>query len=417
MANMFKAAFGSCIFIFSLVLGNASPRIFLTISPLVTRSEYNIIERQIEMNWESDESNINETSPWVGLFNHDPLEDVYDPLVRIGIKNATSGYQRTHIMFPKLEFQPENLTDDCLGYWIAYVVSNQTISSSCFRAQPFWMMELAPIIRNHSLDQLMIPGTHNAGSYQAFDPTRNSLLIRYLMTQDESIWNQLVYGNRYLDLRIAYHNSEFWITHSVFKTEILLITVLDEVRLFVNLTQEIVIVDFHRFETGFNGADALYRHRELISLLENHFGNILIPTSYGYDVLLDTLWKTNRRIYIGYANSARTESEYMFNGITHQWANADTLTGLEEYFNDTVCKQRKSNLISSMAHLTPRATGIVFDLYGGLRNMAQNINLIASKWFRERWWDCCNIVSTDYFHGSNMVNVAIESNRRRWENQ
>lgn len=67
------------------------------------------------------------------------------------------------------------------------------------------------------LHKLFIPGTHNAGSYRPYEgEASETIFMRYLICQDESIWNQLVYGIRYLDVRIGYYpdqKDKFWLNH------------------------------------------------------------------------------------------------------------------------------------------------------------------------------------------------------------
>lgn len=50
------------------------------------------------------------------------------------------------------------------------------------------------------IGNLVIPGTHNSGSYKGII----SYFEGYVLNQDRSIWTQLVFGVRYLDLRIGY---------------------------------------------------------------------------------------------------------------------------------------------------------------------------------------------------------------------
>lgn len=407
------------VYLLSFILfnsGNANTRVFLTLSSLVRNTEdAKIIERQVEMNWITNSSNSEES--WVCLYNHDPLDALEDCLIKINITNDTTGYYRTDFSFPKINFRSDNLTEECLHYWIAFITMGNITASSCYRAYPFWMANLRDHIGNHSLNDLMIPGTHNSGSYQDYDPGKDTIINRYVITQDETVFNQLVYGNRYLDLRLAYLNNEFWITHSIFIGDVPLSKIIEDVKAFINATQEIVILDFHRFETGFNGPNSMKVHEKLIQYLEDELGSMMIPSSYGYEIPLNRLWEENRRLYVGYVDTSGTfghNSEFLFRRVSHQWADADTLRDLEAYFNRTVCIRFRRNLQSSMAQMTPKPARLLFDFYRGLRPMAQTVNLKITEWFRERWWHCANIVATDFFHGSNIIEVAIEANKKRW---
>ena len=74
------------------------------------------------------------------------------------------------------------------------------------------------------------------------------------------------------------------------------------------------------------------------------------------------------------------------------------------------------HLKSAMAELTPSIEGIIFLRYHGLRELAQLVNLHYDNWFRRRWWKCANIVAADFFLGSDLVQIAVDVNRRRFTN-
>lgn len=54
---------------------------------------------------------------------------------------------------------------------------------------------------------MFIPGTHNSGTDAMRVSRKRSLgnLDDLVLTQDQTIWNQLVYGIRFLDFRIGYY--------------------------------------------------------------------------------------------------------------------------------------------------------------------------------------------------------------------
>lgn len=64
--------------------------------------------------------------------------------------------------------------------------------------------------------------------------------------------NQLIYGARALDLRVGYYPTDsevWWANHGVVRLRPLS-QVLDDIILFVNMTKEFVILDFHHFPVG-----------------------------------------------------------------------------------------------------------------------------------------------------------------------
>lgn len=70
--------------------------------------------------------------------------------------------------------------------------------------------------------------------------------------QDERVLNQLIHGVRVLDLRVGHYPMTpelWWANHGVVRLRPLH-QVLDDVIFFVNMTKEIVVLDFHRFPVG-----------------------------------------------------------------------------------------------------------------------------------------------------------------------
>ena len=72
---------------------------------------------------------------------------------------------------------------------------------------------------------------------------------KFSINQDEDVWSQLLYGIRYLDLRVGYYKTtpeKFWIVHDFVKMNPLY-EVVNDVRRFLTSTKELVIMDFHRY--------------------------------------------------------------------------------------------------------------------------------------------------------------------------
>lgn len=93
-----------------------------------------------------------------------------------------------------------SLWSGCVKYWIAYIRRNrQLVVKKCLETRPVWMEENMPQIGHRSLLELALPGTHNAGSYEIPSKMNFARLDKYIYCQDESIWNQLIYGIRLLN--------------------------------------------------------------------------------------------------------------------------------------------------------------------------------------------------------------------------
>lgn len=70
-------------------------------------------------------------------------------------------------------------------------------------------------------------------------------------------------------------------------------------------------------------------------------------------------------------------------------------------------------LWAAMAELTPYPLDIIFNLSGGLRQMADSVNRNLTYQFQEEWWKEANIVATDFFLGNNLIDVSIQANIKK----
>lgn len=206
--------------------------------------------------------------------------------------------------------------DQCVGYCLAYHTrGSKILAKNCLKTNPNWMLDSYQAIASKSMPWIMIPGTHNSGTYpRQLDKSMLQIINKYQMNQDENIFNQLIYGIRHLDLRIGYskvkqRSETLWIYHDIFRTDLSLNEVLEQVKLFLDLTShEVIIMDFHRFTVGFeneNAATQLDRHAKMIELLFSQLGNYIVPCYGGQHDPIRELVATGRRLVIGYASRTK----------------------------------------------------------------------------------------------------------------
>ncbi|KAF7496484.1 hypothetical protein SSS_00775 [Sarcoptes scabiei] len=417
-------------------------KVWLTVASAVDVSKANLIRRNfivraIEIHWRRP------TTPsrndFIAILRvNDSRQIRRYPLIDPKTNQTLSHYLKTD-----LEFDYQNLPDldnglqeFCLQYFVIYMNDRgETEAINCVRMQSRWMQKLLDLIENRTLSELMIPGTHDASSftkYNYFDYTFD----------DESIYNQLAYGIRYLDFRVAVYNQtnrshpfpwrlyeEFWMVHDIQKNSIKLSEALEQVRKFiVRTTHEIVIVDFHRFVHGFNkirDLNAIRRRlKQFIRLVYQHLGPYLIPFNETGLPTIGEILRQGKRVLIGYAykfdDRSLPDSDLFWPPVTHLWANTDRLVELESYIKREICKGDRSypnghHLRSVMGELTPKVEGVIFRRYHGLRELAALVNIHYNDWFRYRWWNCSNIVAADFFLGSDLVDISIDVNRRRFQ--
>jgi len=268
------------------------------------------------------------------------------------------------------------------------------------------------------LHALMIPGTHNSGSYEKFESyTDDTILTRYSVNQGEDIWNQLMLGVRYLDLRVSYYSDtpeKFWLVHDFVKQNPLFEAV-HAVKRFLRMTKELVILDFHRFPFGFKGEKTEGRHDELYEYIKDELGEFMTPDWLGKAATMNDLWHLNRTLIVTYQDDI-TENKYdnLWTEALHAWANTKHPNNLFRYLNETMnTKQSATYMWVAMTHLTPSALDVVWNLAGGLREMNDKISKKITRWYRDIWWQKANIVATDFFLSNNLVDVSRNVNRRR----
>jgi hypothetical protein len=77
---------------------------------------------------------------------------------------------RTNVQFPYQNFATSKLTQECLGYYVAYIHNGVVFAKNCIKNNPFWMENSLSNIGDKTLTDIMIPGTHDAGSYEKYGP-------------------------------------------------------------------------------------------------------------------------------------------------------------------------------------------------------------------------------------------------------
>ncbi|OTF77567.1 hypothetical protein BLA29_003175 [Euroglyphus maynei] len=193
-------------------------------------------------------------------------------------------------------------------------------------------------------------------------------------------------------------------------------------------THEIIIIDFHRFVHGFDDEKDLpamrRRLQTFIQIIHEQLGPYIIPYSSKGLPTIGNLIANNQRILIGYAYKFDVrqlpDSFIFWPPVQHLWANTDKMAELESYMDEQICKPSKSYhnihlLRSIMAELTPTVEGVLFNRYHGLREMAATVNMHYEQWFRYRWPNCTNIVAGDFFLGSDLIDIANDVNRQRFQ--
>lgn len=189
---------------------------------------------------------------------NDGIELLYDMTV-----NSSDGRQQTHLKHNFAGHRRMDFDTGCYNYWIHLVAESSVVASNCLSTNAYWMNEMSKAIGAKKFRQLFLPGTHDSASYKYnFDPTSMETLVsRYTLTQDDDIMSQLIHGIRYLDIRVGYYrsnNEKFWANHGISRLHPLS-DILQQVKEFIDGTNEIVILDFQEFPVGFGRGTDIHK--------------------------------------------------------------------------------------------------------------------------------------------------------------
>lgn len=111
-----------------------------------------------------------------------------------------------------------------------------------------------------------------------------------------------------------------------------------------------------------------------------------------------------------YKNVVFAENSWLWPVLPHLWANTNNPTELFQYLDGAIASSpqptARSPLFSAMAQTTPTVLDILF-LRGSLRENADDVNRIVSARLATLWRTRANIISTDFFLGNDVVDLAI----------
>ena len=179
-------------------------QVFLTVNSLAkVYWDGSSDKRRLELNWVNP-PDVRETD-YVGLYRRDPQWYglfTNKPIVRVAASQPGQYYLTSeefpdnNHLHPYLVETP--LTTRCQHhYWIAYIRAGRVLAVNCIKTQPQWMWEMKDYIGSIPLHAVMLPGSHNSGSYDKFESyADDTVLMRYSVNQGEDIWAQLLYGIR-----------------------------------------------------------------------------------------------------------------------------------------------------------------------------------------------------------------------------
>jgi hypothetical protein len=293
-----------------------------------------------------------------------------------------------------------------------------------------WMQGLKEHIAFTQLNELAIPGAHDAGTYGMVGPACN---------QGIDVYGQLCSGARYLNLRVIWNkysgmvqipirDPAYYLYHGNFVSDNTLAAVLDQIQRFVSEHPfEILLLDFeHLYQE--EGKDAPTARRQVWNMLSERFGSLLVTR----DVLTkvdvnhpgwatpDVLWSAGRRIVV-FAEDASLSLGIPWlwsrSAITSDYKDTDRPNDLLDYL-DTAVKGTRPNLFWMLqTQLTPTTAEAIGAGAAGLpllQTMAASMNPLIVDRLQNAWRDIpLNIVSGDWIHTSAFCEAVMRTQRCR----
>lgn len=426
-------------------------RVFIAASPGVVRRDFSLARvflgsenvssvRFVEIRWYNLHPNVS-----LALYDREPKSStISNWLIRIEPLDHSSGFYLTDYRVPPVDLSvTKRLSGECMFYWIAVLDERSQVTSyDCFRGFPFWMHQSRRYLEKAQVRRAFIPGTHNSGTYNYYVPHRShSRVTQFVECQDESIFNQLFFGARYFELRASFapqrrrqrcvenncdvsgrscDDGEFWSYHGSFVCLGSIRQIAIDIREFLDRTQEIVLIDFHKFKVKGKWFWTPDLHLELWKLLVAHLGEYMVPVKA--DITFGEMWRTNKRLIVSTNYPIHDLTPCLWPPPVHLWPNAENFAQLELFFDQRLCStvNDHSSITVTKAQLTPRPN---FRLLrnmvrnrGGVRYFTPEMNRRIDRMFQGKWAGA-NVVAVDYLLSSDVVRIAIIVNQMRAQNR
>lgn len=266
-----------------------------------------------------------------------------------------------------------------------------------------WMELFAPCIQNLCLNELTLPGAHDASTYCASGVTQY-----WVQTQYQNINQQLSQGIRDLDLRMMVTtgtgDNQFVMCHGSVQLNLTLVAFLNQVTQFLSSNpQEIVILDLHDFQ----GTWTTQNYQDVANLIISTIGeNYLLPPS-AFNQTLEQIWATSGRVVVGawefpssVSNWIQQNTPFWSNAVHQYWCGesvtnwSDVANYLQTTLNGFTEPQNElSSLMAQYNYSTNQsitAYGVPVNIPVEISNFFAGSNGLQSNIIATDWWNRVN---------------------------
>lgn len=293
-----------------------------------------------------------------------------------------------------------------------------------------WMGNLATVIADKKINQLLIPGTHDSFSADFTDAKyfcnadpevsewmkigaslSSKTVLSYARAQYLSFSQQLYAGIRYFDTRLCYQNQQSFVSHSLLSS-IPFSDHLIELKNFLNLhPKEIIILDLNHVY----GFDVLNMSQLLIQI-KTIFGDRLAGfQNFSSHSLVKDFWQQNKNLIVilpSEFNQLSTQYDFAWpaNTIKSPWPNTTSISSLLKLSGTNLNQRSNDSLFVSQMIISPDSDYVIKNPASGLDRIANENLFQVESWRWDNQSKPWNIFIDDSTTGFTMSYFAIVTN-------
>ena len=285
------------------------------------------------------------------------------------------------------------------------------------------------------LRDIIIPGTHNSGTYKITKKSKLAPLERKIFklakktvarwgkTQKHNIFTQLTHGIRHIDLRVQRDKKTFVIVHGLISVPLL--SILNDLKKWaLKRPKEIVFIEL------ITDLPLNKDLKDLNKLIQKHLSSFLVPPFLPPSQLtFENLWvKQKNRSFLLFSNSSFKKLGPLYwdrnLNLKSLWTNTRNKEDLMEqllYGNRKtpgLYNQDNSKFYASELTFTPDAKTIARGIFR--RRAPKSLRQLMPPLFRApghfiKYWQSqnlnINIIKMDFYEKTNLVQSAIKANQ------
>jgi len=238
-----------------------------------------------------------------------------------------------------------------------------------------WMADGWGILANKTLADFSIPGTHDSGSYKSLvenmqkepahakqilnlarsvsvdvKPFIGSIATAWARSQSASVYQQLMSGARYIDLRACFlqtphDKSGTWVAHHGIVPGVAVQEILNDVKRFVDEhAKEVVVLELSHFGECTDRKPTLQENALLVKTVLSTFGKLLVPKAQGFRDLVRQLVAKNTRVYSVINGLPGVNEPNIFDGgaLKNDFANTDNMANMVKHNTALAASAKKT---------------------------------------------------------------------------